>query len=104
MANLAIMDQDQGGKKEFLHPVYYVRDNQSRLEPDTSNSIGLILKLMRITDSKHLEIGVKETAKVAPMVALKVLKFPFINLVWLGVLVMLVGIVMSILRRVKLTR
>jgi cytochrome c-type biogenesis protein CcmF len=35
---------------------------------------------------------------------LKVYQFPFINLLWLGILVMITGLTMSIFRRVKLNR
>jgi cytochrome c-type biogenesis protein CcmF len=45
---------------------------------------------------------VKESSRLAPFLALKVLQFPFINLVWLGTLLMIAGFVMSIVRRVKL--
>jgi cytochrome c-type biogenesis protein CcmF len=41
---------------------------------------------------------------MVPFVALKVLAFPFIRLVWLGVLVMMIGFVMSLVRRIKLIR
>ncbi len=48
-----------------------------------------------------LEIGVRESSAVLDFVTLKAYEFPFINVLWLGILVMVVGIVMSIVQRVK---
>jgi cytochrome c-type biogenesis protein CcmF len=39
-----------------------------------------------------------------PFVALKVYQFPFIRLVWIGTAIMMVGFVMSMVRRMKLLR
>lgn len=102
MANLSIFSKE--GRKESLHPLYYIENSSTRLIADTSFNEGLILSLVKVADNKHLQIGVKESSKLAPFVALKVLRFPFINLVWLGILVMLVGIVMSIFRRISLSK
>ena len=66
--------------------------------PDTVISQGLAVRLNKIVDGKF-EIAVKESAKLTPFVALKVLKFPFINLVWLGTIIMVIGFWMSMWRR-----
>jgi cytochrome c-type biogenesis protein CcmF len=84
--------------------VFYVRNNSAQLIPDTLYSQGLAINLTRVADDKHLEISVKESSRLAPFLALKVLQFPFINLVWLGTIFMIVGFVMSIVRRVKLLK
>jgi len=65
-------------------------------------SQGLAVGLTRITDAKHLEISVKESSKLVPFLALKVLQFPFINLVWFGTILMIIGFIMSMVRRIKL--
>jgi cytochrome c-type biogenesis protein CcmF len=82
--------------------VFYVRNNSAQYMLDTLYSEGLAVGLTRVADDKHLEISVKESSRLAPFLALKVLQFPFINLVWLGTLLMITGFVMSIVRRVKL--
>jgi cytochrome c-type biogenesis protein CcmF len=69
---------------------------------DTLYSQGLALGLTRVVDNQHLEISVKESSRMTPYIALKVIKFPFINLLWLGTVIMIVGTVMSIWRRVQL--
>jgi len=51
-----------------------------------------------------LEIGVKESTAVLDFVTLKAYEFPYINVLWLGILVMVIGIVMSIVQRVRQLR
>ncbi|HEY1200041.1 MAG TPA: cytochrome c-type biogenesis CcmF C-terminal domain-containing protein, partial [Niastella sp.] len=102
MANLCVYTKEQ--QKLSAKPVFYVRNNSAQLIPDTLYSEGLAINLSRVADDKHLEISVKESSRLAPFLALKVLQFPFINLVWLGTILMIVGFVMSIVRRVKLMK
>ncbi|MCS3797561.1 cytochrome c biogenesis protein CcsA [Niastella sp. OAS944] len=102
MANLSVYTKEQ--QKLSAKPVFYVRNNSAQLIPDTLYSEGLAINLTRVADDKHLEISVKESSRLAPFLALKVLQFPFINLVWLGTILMIVGFVMSIVRRVKLLK
>ena len=102
MANLTVFTKEQ--QKLTAKPVYFVQNNSAQYILDTLYSQGLAIGLTRIADDKHLEISVKESSRLAPFLALKVLQFPFINLVWLGTLLMIAGFVMSIVRRVKLLR
>ena len=104
MATLRVVSLN-GGKSVTMHPYLLVEENQIKHVPDTLIAQGLALRLSRIlSEQKSFEIGVKESSRMTPFVALKVLEFPFINLVWLGVLFMLTGFVMSIVRRAKLAK
>jgi cytochrome c-type biogenesis protein CcmF len=100
MANLTVITKEQ--QKLTAKPVFYVRNNNAQYMLDTLYSEGLAIGLTRITDDKHLEISVKESSRLAPFLALKVLQFPYINLVWLGTILMIIGFVISMLRRIKL--
>jgi cytochrome c-type biogenesis protein CcmF len=100
MANLSIATRDNQTLK--AQPLYYIHNNQSKYILDTLYSQGLAIGLTRVVDAQHIEISVKESSRMTPYIALKVVKFPFINLLWLGTVVMIVGMVMSIVRRVKL--
>jgi cytochrome c-type biogenesis protein CcmF len=52
-------------------------------------------------NSGTLEIGIKESAAVSDLLTLKVYEFPFINVLWIGIVVMVTGLVMSIVQRVR---
>jgi cytochrome c-type biogenesis protein CcmF len=75
----------------------------SKPYPDTLMAESLILQLQKV-DGKGAEIGVKESDSIMEYVTLKAYKFPFINMLWLGTLLMVLGFVMSTVRRVKLNR
>jgi cytochrome c-type biogenesis protein CcmF len=102
MAELKVIAKE--GKIEKAMPVFHLKNNMPRYLMDTVISQGLAIGLMRIIDNEHLGIGVKESRKLTPFIALKVLQFPFINVLWLGMILMVVGFIMSMIRRVKTAR
>jgi cytochrome c-type biogenesis protein CcmF len=72
--------------------------------PDTVTAESLILQLQKVNSDNSIELGVKESNSVLQFVTLKAYKFPFINLVWLGVLITATGIIISMVRRIQLNR
>ena len=68
--------------------------------PDTLGS-GIMIQLNK-TDGKQIEIGVKIPSTVTQYLTLKALKFPFINLLWLGTIIMAIGFVVSMVRRIQI--
>jgi cytochrome c-type biogenesis protein CcmF len=72
---------------------------------DTITSEGLIVRINAMaTDGKDLDIGVKESGAVLEYVTLKAYKFPFINVLWLGIIITAIGIIISMVRRIQLNR
>lgn len=102
MAELKVYSSD--GRTYAANPVFYVRNNQVQYHLDTVISQGLAIALSQIIDNKHIGISVKESSRMTPFIALKVLQFPFINLLWLGTILMVTGFTMSIVRRAKMLK
>ena len=102
MAELKIINAQ--GRTYEANPVFYVKNNQVQYHLDTVLAEGLAVGLSQIIDNKRLGISVKESSRMTPFIALKVLQFPFINLVWLGTILMVTGFVMSMVRRAKMLR
>ena len=71
--------------------------------PDTVTAESIVLQLNKV-DGNKVEIGVKESNSILEYVTLKAYKFPFINLLWGGTIIMVVGLIMSMVRRNKLNR
>ena len=88
-----------GGKEIQANPYFVIKDGRLNNVPDTIVTQGLAITLSKVTGPRSFEIGVKESSKLMPFVALKVLKFPMINLVWWGTVIMIIGFVMSVRRR-----
>jgi cytochrome c-type biogenesis protein CcmF len=101
MAELKIRTAD--GRNLNAMPVFRVHNNQAQYFVDTVYAQGLAVRLSRIAE-KQLEISVKESSQLSPFVALKILQFPFINLLWVGTILMVMGFIMSIVRRVSLLK
>ena len=106
MAELTVVSNDSMRYK--ARPVFYIRNDRVQLLPDTVLAQNLVVALNNIEiennklEISKLEIRVKESSNMIPFVALKVYQFPFIRLVWIGTMLMMVGFVMSIIRRIRL--
>lgn len=87
----------EGGRYP-LSPAVVVSGDNARSIPDTVMSQGLVVRFNKIVDDKagKFQIGIKESQSMGDMLTLKALEFPFINVVWIGVLVMVFGFLMSV--------
>jgi cytochrome c-type biogenesis protein CcmF len=71
--------------------------------PDTITAESLVVQLQRIKGNS-IEVGLKEPEGIMKYITLKAYKFPFINVLWLGTIIMVIGFFMSALRRIQLGR
>jgi len=81
-------------------PAMLIRQGRLTFYPDTVMAQGLVLRFTGAS-AKGLTLGVRESNSVLDFVTIKAYIFPFINLLWLGTLVMVTGLVMSVVRRVR---
>ncbi len=102
MADLTVTTKE--GLTYPAMPVFYVKDNQAKFVVDTIYAQNMAIGFSRVLNNKKIEIQVKESRKLVPFVALKVYEFPFINVLWLGIFVMITGFIMSVVRRVTLNK
>jgi cytochrome c-type biogenesis protein CcmF len=72
--------------------------------PDTVVSESLIFQLQKVNPDNSIVLGVKESNAVMDYITLKAYKFPFINLLWGGILITAIGITISMVRRIQLNR
>lgn len=93
----------KAGSRYRAMPGMAIAGNNFRAITDTVHSQSLILSFNKVRDEKKglLEIGIKESGAVTDLLTLKVYEFPMINILWLGIVVMVVGFVMSIIQRTK---
>jgi len=73
--------------------------------PDTVMAESLILQLNHFDEkTKTAELGIKESGSVLQFVTLKAYKYPFINLLWLGTIIMVFGFIISMVRRIQVQK
>jgi cytochrome c-type biogenesis protein CcmF len=99
MADLTVVGKDS--LRYRATPLFYIKNNQMNFVLDTVFAQYLAIGLSRVVDRNKVELSVKESSSMVPFVSLKVLEFPQINLLWMGTLIMITGIVMSMVRRSK---
>jgi cytochrome c-type biogenesis protein CcmF len=102
MADMTVINKDSMRFK--ANPLFYVKNNRIIPIIDTVFAQDLAISFNGVGENKKLLFGVKESSTMIPFVALKVLLFPQINILWIGTLIMITGFIMSILRRIKLLR
>ncbi len=72
--------------------------------PDTVISENLVIRLEKVNADNSIELGMKESNAIMDYVTLKAYKFPFIRLLWFGVAITAVGILMSMVHRIRMNR
>jgi len=80
------------------HALLVNKDGEAFPYPDTVISEGLVLQLQK-TKNNQAQLGVKESNTILKYVTLKAYKFPFINLVWLGTILVVIGFFISAFHR-----
>jgi cytochrome c-type biogenesis protein CcmF len=97
MAKVTIVGKDS--LRSTAYPVFYFKNNAVQFLNDTVFAQDLAIRFNRIVEGKKVELGLKESSTMVPFVALKVLEFPQINILWIGTIIMIIGFIMSILWR-----
>ena len=69
-------------------------------QPDTLQPENLILQLQK-AEGGTVEIGLKESDSLMEFVTLKAYKFPWINLVWAGTILLVIGTIISMFKRIE---
>lgn len=94
-----------------LHP-FYVRDTSGKGEEhmtDQSDELGVMLKVDQINyqnPDKPLSVVIM-SAERSPRknyIVLKAIEFPWINLVWAGTIIMVIGASMAVFNRIKIQK
>ncbi|HWB91654.1 MAG TPA: hypothetical protein VG605_07375, partial [Puia sp.] len=102
MAKITVVSRDS--MRYTAYPAFYLKDNQPHYLNDTVFAQDLALRFNMITRDQKFDLGIKESSDMVPFIALKVIEFPQIGLLWLGTIIMIIGFVISILWRRKQAR
>jgi cytochrome c-type biogenesis protein CcmF len=100
VAQIRVITRDS--QQYTMSPLLYVKDNMIHRVADTLFAQNLAVELGSVMNNKKIQLLTKESSDMVPFVSLKVYLFPQINLVWLGVIIMMSGFVISIAHRRKM--
>lgn len=89
----------KGGEYK-AEPILIRRNNQSFLLPDSIKEERLVFQLRKV-NGDHIELGFKQTNENPEYVTIKAYKYPFINLLWTGTIITVIGFMVSFYNRLK---
>ena len=95
-------DMSKPTEVDFSTPRLAIAKGNYLSVADTIRS-GAMIQLNK-TDGKQIEIGVRVPNTVTQYLTLKALKFPYINLLWLGTIIMALGFIISMVRRIQVSK
>jgi len=96
-AKLRVVTTDSS---KLIEPVYFIRNLMATSIPaEISNPDTRFLLTKVIPEEGKVEITTEQSLQ--RFVILKAIIFPYINLLWLGALIMVTGVLMSLVKRVK---
>ena len=99
VADIIVYNKDSTSQKAY--PALTINNQQIGFIDDTLTRQNLYLRLAGLATDKKFKIGVKESEISSDFITLKAYVFPYINLVWAGLLIMACGFIVSIGRRTK---
>ncbi|MEX1202130.1 MAG: cytochrome c biogenesis protein CcsA [Ferruginibacter sp.] len=102
MANLTIVSKDS--IRYTAMPLIEVDSLGIINRDDTLYAQNLYLRFAGVAENHHIKIGIKESEKLIDFVTVKTYVFPYINLVWLGLIVMAMGLTISMVKRGKFSK
>ncbi|MFT3907841.1 MAG: cytochrome c biogenesis protein CcsA [Ferruginibacter sp.] len=97
MADLKIISNDS--MHYHAMPLVQVDDIGMVQTDDTVYAQNLFVKFVGIADGRKMKLGIKESDRPIDYVTVKSYVFPYINLVWTGLIIMAIGIIMSMIKR-----
>jgi len=83
-------------------PVYVIRQQQEEIIEDTLVADNLYTRLTKIVPAENAAvIEFKQPSAMNDYVIMKAILFPYINVLWLGTVVMILGFLLSLYKRIK---
>ncbi len=98
----AVMTVMRNGQSRNVEPVYYIRDNIENSADAVIDDLNITVSFKKI-NPKAGTINLEVTERELPMeyIIMKAIEFPFINMLWFGGLLTIIGFFMSLGRRIR---
>ncbi|MEO6820227.1 MAG: cytochrome c biogenesis protein CcsA [Ginsengibacter sp.] len=99
VADITVHGNDSTRHKAY--PALTISNQQLSFIDDTVITQNIYLNLSGITKDQKFKVGIRENNAPTDFITLKAFIFPYINLVWVGLIIMALGFVISLVRRAK---
>ncbi len=89
------------GTKYQSNPTYYIRNQAENLVEDTVRQFNLYVRLSQILPNENsANIEYKQPNAMNDYVIMKAILFPYINVLWIGTVIMILGFGISLYKRI----
>jgi cytochrome c-type biogenesis protein CcmF len=97
---------DVNDKNYTVEPVYVIHDNMEQAIDGDLKGLGLKFSFTKVDPDTHkVQIAISESKRLAKdFVVMEAFIFPYINILWIGCLIMVFGTVLSIRQRIRKNR
>jgi cytochrome c-type biogenesis protein CcmF len=89
------------GKHYLVYPAYLFKDNDAQSIVDSIPAEKLFFRIDGIGEGNTLKFSVKDENKLTDYITIKVLEFPQIKLMWIGICIMSIGFMLSMVKRIQ---
>ncbi len=84
------------GRIGAVSPLYVIRGNEATSIEDTMRDIGVNIRINRILPEENaVEMGIRQRAQQDDWIVMKAIEFPYIRVLWGGIVVMVIGFFVS---------
>ena len=92
-----------GKEYKAIPGLAFDKTNRIRLIADTIPQQNMAIKFNKLVNPQNntIEIGIKESPSISDLVTLKVYEFPWIIILWTGIIVMSIGFALAIYKRIR---
>jgi cytochrome c-type biogenesis protein CcmF len=97
MADLTLISKD--GQTFKASPLIRVDNLGIDHKDDTIYAQNLYVQFAGVTENQRIKLGVKESSTFIDFITVKTYEFPWIGLVWIGLIIMAIGITISMVHR-----
>lgn len=104
--SLIIEVQDVNGNVYQMEPIMLIKESQIIPIEAVNEELGLRIALKRVTpETGNIELVMSEKkANKKDLIIMQAIVFPYINVLWLGCIVMIIGTVIAIWNRLRMSR
>ncbi|HVA98305.1 MAG TPA: hypothetical protein VNG53_05370, partial [Bacteroidia bacterium] len=87
----------------YAEPLYIIKNGYLQVSDDTVQKLGLKFRFVNVnTETGKIDISISEKKSVAKdYIVMTAIIFPFINILWIGCIIMVIGTIIAIRARLK---
>ncbi len=99
-AEASIQILTKQGESYTANPLYYIRDNREENIPAVIEDLSLTINFLKIDPEKgRVQLQMVDRSSGKDFIIMKAVLFPYINVLWLGCFVMVVGFFIAMFQR-----